>query len=213
MDKRKIIKDYILYDYDVNYDTISECHWEDGESKRKYITNLASEIGWIIIEFSSLENKLDTTLYFNLVESSENKEIIYSLISKKSYSEKVDLLNNMYKINYEKNPDCYKKIFEDFPKSLNEIIADLKAVGQIRNNYAHSIFSNVNEAKLVERKTKLTSQGIQKEFLKFDYIDIDSDFEKIFEVGNKLSLFNEKTWDCFGKESTKAPSFKICTHA
>lgn len=204
MDSRKMIKDYIVYDYDVDKDVLTKYDWENDESKRKYITNLATEIGWIIIEFSSLENKLDSTLYFYLIEANDNKEIIYSLISRKSYSDKVHLLNELFKINYEKNPEIYDINFKDFLKSLKEIYEDLKNVGQIRNNYAHSIFSNVDETKFVERKTKLISQGIQKEFIKYDYQDIEADFDKIFEVGNKLSLFNEKTWECASKKKHKS---------
>jgi hypothetical protein len=195
MNNRNKIKDYVVYDYDVDKDKLSKYEWENNESKRKYITNLATEIGWIVIEFSSLENKLDSTLNFHLIENNKNKEIIFSMISRKSYSEKVDLLNNMFKINYARNPEIYDIHFEDFLKDLKEVYENLKKVGQIRNNYAHSIFSNVNETKFVERKTKLTAQGIQKEFIKYDYKDIETDFQKIYDVGDKLSSFNEKTWE------------------
>jgi len=196
MSNRDITKDYTVYDYDVDKEKLTESEWESDDSKRRYITNLATEIGWIIIEFSSLENKLDSTLNFHLIESNKNKEIIFSMISRKSYSEKVDLLSNMFKINYARNPEVYDMNFENFSEDLKDMHLRLKKVGQIRNNYAHSIFSNVNETKFVERKTKLTAQGIKKEFTRYDYKDIENDFEEIYDVGDKLSLFNEKTWKC-----------------
>ena len=77
---RKITKNYKVMAFDQNSKEPIEQEWSNSEKKKKYITSLASEIGWIIIEFSSLENKLDNILYFHLIETSKNKEIMYSLI-------------------------------------------------------------------------------------------------------------------------------------
>ena len=206
MSERTRISDYIVYDYDSDNDLVYPCKWDSIESKRKYIANLAQEIGWIIIEFSSLENKLESTLKFHLIEENRNKEIMFSLISKQSYSEKTELFYKMFNINYTKYSDIYNKHFKNFIEELKEIYGDLKEVGQIRNDYAHSIFSNVNESKFVERKTKLTAQGIKKEFKKYDFEDINNDFDKIYNVGDKLSSFNEKSWDCITEINKKHKS-------
>jgi len=112
MKKRKLIKEYKVVEFDNNINDLLEFEWSSVEEKRKYMTTLASEIGWIIIEFSSLENKLDGILNFYLVETSRNKEIIYSLLANKRFSEKIDLFSNLLKINYSKNSENYDKLIK-----------------------------------------------------------------------------------------------------
>ena len=121
---------------------------------------------------------------------------MYSLISKKSYSEKIELFNQLLNINYSKHPDIYKIYFEDFIEELMDLIQELKEVGQIRNNYAHSNFSGANESKFIERKTNLTKNGIEKIYVRYDFNDMNEHFKQIYNVGDKLSVFNEKIWDC-----------------
>jgi len=70
-----------------------ESIWENEKEKQKYFTNLASEIGWIIIEFSSLENKLETSLLVLLNSKPILDEIIAVEISIKTYRQKVELFN------------------------------------------------------------------------------------------------------------------------
>lgn len=143
MNKRIKKTEFKIYDYDQNKDLIEQIVWRDPEEYKKYITNLAQEIGWIIIEFSSLEAKLDTALKLHLVEGSDNQEIIYSLISKKSFSEKTDLLNQLLLINFKKYTKIYRGYFNNFIRDLELIVKDLKEAGQIRNDFAHSNFSDV----------------------------------------------------------------------
>jgi hypothetical protein len=195
MEKRKLIKEYKVVEFDNNTNDLLEFEWSSVEEKRKYMTTLASEIGWIIIEFSSLENKLDSILNFYLVETSKNKEIIYFLLAKKRFSEKIDLFSNLLKINYSKNSENYDKLIPSFENELNSMVNKLKEASQIRNKYAHSIWSNTSESKYVESQTKISRNGIEKVYMKFDYQDLDTDFNNLFDTGTYLSSFNEKILD------------------
>jgi hypothetical protein len=195
MIKRKLIKEYKVVEFDNNINDLLEFEWSSVEEKRKYMTTLASEIGWIIIEFSSLENKLDSILNFYLVETSKNKEIIYFLLSKKRFSEKIDLFSNLLKINYSRNSENYDKLIPNFENELNSIVNNLKEASQIRNKYAHSIWSNTSGSKHVESQTKISRNGIEKVYMKFDYQDLDTDFNNLFDIGTYLSSFNEKILD------------------
>jgi len=195
MEKRKLIKEYKVVEFDNNINDLLEFEWSSVEEKRKYMTTLASEIGWVIIEFSSLENKLDSILNFHLVETSRNKEIIYSLLANKRFSEKIDLFSNLLKINYSKNSENYDKLIPNFKNELNSIVNKLKEASQIRNKYAHSIWSNTSESKYVESQTKISRNGIEKVYMKFDYQDLDTDFNSLFDTGTHLSSFNEKILD------------------
>ena len=193
---RKATKEYKIFDYDVDKSKIVEHDWYDNEEKRKYMTNLASEIGWIIIEFSSLENKLDSILNFHLIETSKNKEIIYSLIQNKRFSDKIDLFAQLLKINFTKNPEIYNRETNNFQIELDLLINKLKDVSKIRNKYAHSVWSNISESKYVESKTKISKNGIEKVYMKYDFEDIDKDYDDLFETGTILSEFNEKILNC-----------------
>ena len=195
MEKRKLIKEYKVVEFDNSINDLLEFEWSSVEEKRKYMTTLASEIGWIIIEFSSLENKIDSILNFYLVETSKNKEIIYFLLAKKRFSEKIDLFFNLLKISYSKNSENYDKLIPNFENELNSIVNKLKEVSQIRNKYAHSIWSNTSESKYVESQTKISRNGIEKVYMKFDYQDLDTDFNNLFDTGTHLSNFNEKILD------------------
>jgi hypothetical protein len=193
---RKVTKEYKIFDYDVDKSKIVEHDWYNNEEKRKYMTNLASEIGWIIIEFSSLENKLDSILNFHLIETSKNKEIIYSLIENKRFSDKIDLFAQLLKINFIKNPEIYNREINNFQVELDLLINKLKDISQIRNKYAHSVWSNISESKYVESKTKISKNGIEKIYMKYDFEDIDKDYDDLFETGTILSKFNEKILNC-----------------
>ena len=194
---RKVTKEYKIFDFDVNKSKLIEQDWSNSEDKRKYMTKLASEIGWIIIEFSSLENKLDSMLNFHLVETSRNKEIIHSFIQDKQFSSKIDLFKKLMKINYLKYPEIYNRKINDFQAKLNLVVNKLKEVSQIRNKYAHSIWSNIPESKYVESKTKISNNGLEKVYMRFDFEDIDKDFNNLFDTGTMLSDFNVKILDCF----------------
>jgi hypothetical protein len=199
---RKITKNYKVMAFDQNSKEPIEQEWSNSEKKKKYITSLASEIGWIIIEFSSLENKLDNILYFHLIETSKNKEIMYSLINEKKYSDKINIFSKMLLLNYLKHPNNYISKINDFETTLENIVGKLREASLIRNKYAHSIWSSISETRFVESQTKISKKGIEKVYMKYDYQDLDDDYNNLFDIGNLLSEFNEKLLDCYSLINT-----------
>ena len=45
--------------------------------------------------------------------------------------------------------------------------------------------------------------NIEKKFIKVDFEDINNDFNKIYNVGDILSEFNVKSWDCIAEINKK----------
>jgi len=199
MRNRKFEIDYELHSQHSTDNKSEEITWKDENDRKNYFINLASEIGWIIIEFSSLENKIESSLILLLVEPSFNKEIIYSEIVKKKFHEKVDLLQNVLRNNYSNNKDIYEKEIPNFEIKLGNIVREIKEAGEIRNKYSHATWSNTLEDKSVQVGQKILNNTIKKVFIRFDIQDIDKDFEKIYSTGNELSEFNEKVWNCYSK--------------
>ena len=196
MDDRTKREEYEVYVFDGNLQKTKSFNWKDEDEKRKFYRNLTSEIGSIIIEFSSLEESLENFLTFCLCNSEVNKEIIYHEIFSKSFKEKNDLLKKTLEVYYNRNVELFNSTMPNFSSKLREIIYELNIASNIRNKYAHAKWFGINEEKIVETKTSFKLGNIVKEYIKFDYQDLDKDFNKIFEINNNFSDFYIKILDC-----------------
>ena len=108
----------------------------------------------------------------------------------------------MLLLNYLKHPNIYTSKINDFETTLENIVGKLREASLIRNKYAHSIWSSISETRFVESQTKISKKGIEKVYMKYDYQDLDDDYNNLFDIGNLLSEFNEKLLDCYSLINT-----------
>lgn len=192
--KERFVLDTFAADIDANY-----ADWQNEGEQEDYLREIASRIGWIIIEFNRLEWQITEVLSQYLCSDGEMSSIHFEFVSTSSFSSKVDLLKKFYKlyINGEKK-DVFDSndTFQDWEVELGKLIDNLKSLSIIRNQYAHCFWHGIEEDKFVEFKKKFDAkEGLQKVMIRFNNSDLSDDFDKIDAIQDQLfnfdSAFNE----------------------
>lgn len=197
MREKKEKKEIEALDADVNAEY---AEWTDEEQQIEYLGEVASQIGWIIIEFNRLEWQLTEVLkqYF-CDDLPEISTIYYKIISSESFSQKVDLLKDFYKVygnGTKKGVFESTKELKEWDKQVDTLINQLKTAAQIRNKYAHCFWHLMDENKYVEFKSIIKHKvGLNKVSIRFEKSDLDKDFDLIDKLQENLynidSIFNE----------------------
>lgn len=185
--ERKVI-DAFEADIDANYSK-----WVNEEQQDEYLGKIATQIGWIIIEFNRLEWQLTEVLkqYF-CNDLPEIAAVYYNIISSGSFSQKVDLLKDFYKVY---GSGTKKVVFEsneelkEWDKQVDIVINQLKTAAQIRNKYAHCFWHLMDESKYVEFKSVIKHEdGLNRVLIRFDENDLREDYELLDDL--QVDLFN-----------------------
>lgn len=175
-------------DIDANY-----FEWKSEEEQNKYLDKIASQIGWIIIEFNRLEWQLTEVLkqYF-CNDFPEIAMVYYNIIASGSFSQKVDLLKDFYKVY---GNGTKKGVFEsneelkEWDKQVDTLIGQLKTASQIRNKYAHCFWHLMDENKYVEFKSVIKHEdGLNRILIRFDESDLRGDYNLLDDL--QVDLFN-----------------------
>lgn len=179
--KRTIIKTPYRY-FDAGLDD-----WIEGEEKDDILNDFAIYIGWIIIEFNSLESQIDYHIKEQLSHSETKDEMVYLFLSKMSVSEKIDLLIKLYGM----------WVFRDFEliqfrEKLNEIESKLREANTKRNRYAHTDWSDMFKERYFKVKTQPKKDGVQHTFMKFEQEHMEEDLELIQNLHGELYEFDEE---------------------
>ncbi|MCB9227678.1 MAG: hypothetical protein H6578_10990 [Chitinophagales bacterium] len=193
--KEKKTIDAFEADIDANFS-----EWTDEKQQDEYLNKIASQIGWIIIEFNRLEWQLTEVLkqYF-CNDLPEIAAVYYNIISSGSFSQKVELLKDFYKVYGNGTKKC---VFEDsetlkeWDKQVDTLISQLKTASQIRNKYAHCFWHLMDENKYVEFKTVIKHEdGLNRVLIRFNDEDLANDYELLDNLQRDLfntdSVFNE----------------------
>ena len=167
--------------------------WSDEEEQFKYFEKIASQIGWIIIEFNRLEWQITEVLkqYF-CNDIQELSSIYYVIISSGSFSQKVELLKDFYKIygnGSKKNVFEHESDLKNWDNQVDNLVDQLKKSAQIRNKYAHCFWHLMDEKKYVEFKTIIKhKEGLNKVLIRFEEIDLQEDLDLLNNL--QVTLFN-----------------------
>ncbi len=193
--KKHITIDAFEADIDSNY-TI----WKNETQQREYLGKIASQIGWIIIEFNKLEWQLNEVLkqYF-CNDIPELSALYYDLIASRNFASKVELLKKFYKLygnGTKKNVFTDTEDLLDWDNQVDTLIKKLKEASELRNKYAHCFWHRLDENKFVEFKSVMdTKLGMNNILIKFDEQDLIEDFETIsnltIDLFNVDSVFND----------------------
>jgi|SRR5690606_6923825 len=186
--KEKKTIDAFEADIDANYS-----EWTDEKQQDEYLDKIASQIGWIIIEFNRLEWQLTEVLkqYF-CNDLPEIAAVYYNIISSGSFSQKVDLLKDFYKVYGNGTKKCVfddSETLKEWDKQVDNLISQLKTASQIRNKYAHCFWHLMDENKYVEFKTVIKHEdGLNRVLIRFNEDDLASDYELLDDL--QIDLFN-----------------------
>ncbi len=173
--KRTLIKTPFRY-YDNGID-----EWMEGDEKDEFLNQLAFHIGWIIIEFNSLENSINWYIKEMLSDCESRDETVFLFLSSMTISQKVDLLIRLYG----------QWIFRDYKlielrEQLKKFEFRLKDAIQKRNKYVHGNWSEVYKGNVVKVKTEAKKDGVYHTFQKFEEEDMNEDFQLIESLHNEI---------------------------
>ncbi len=173
MKRTEIKTPFRYYDYGISQVDITK--------RDRTLKKVASYIGWIIIEFNSVEDSVNWFLKEMLSDTEGRDEMVFLFLSKMGISEKADLLINLYgKFVY--NDYRYKAL----RVALTELESKLKDAIKRRNRYAHTNWSEVYEGKMFKIKTEAKRTGVYHSFLKFEESHMKEDLALIASLQDNL---------------------------
>lgn len=168
------------YDYGINSSN-------EGKKKDKILNNIALSIGWIIIEFNSLESQINFQIKEQLSRSEGQDEIVYTYLSKMPMGEKIELLMKLYGIWVFKDYEL-----KNFREPLKLLESKLKLASTNRNKYAHTNWSDMYENRIFKVKTQSKKDGVYHTFMRFEEEHLEEDLELIQNLQNELWEFDQE---------------------
>ncbi len=166
---------------------------EGEEERNERLNDMAPSIGWIIIEFNSLESEIDFLLKEKLSASESRDEIAYLFLVDMSMSRKIQMLGKLYRIWLSTLNEKGKEI----EKTWSSLETNLISACQIRNKYAHVDWTEMYSTKdknVFKVKTTAENSGV---YHKFEEIDIEEDLDILQDLHQKIEEFDEKFGEHF----------------
>lgn len=123
----------------------------------EFLDESAPLIGYIVHEFNSLEQSLDSAICERISDRSDEPGAV--VIYKLSYSGKVDLLYRMVR-------SMELAIGKEL-QSFKRLIEDLKKCGTLRNAVVHADWDHVNEKGYTYVKLDFNKDGMKQHYWQF----------------------------------------------
>lgn len=178
-----------FHDYDKDLDGI----WVNDPNYEKKLDEIASHIGWIIINLNSLEDTIAFCIKELMSDSGPGDELNLIFQSELSYASKYKMLVKIYGwfiaqlLEGEKRMKMLHKL-----EILNK---SLKRAGELRNQYAHADWSDISQKRFVKIKTKSKRDGVYHVYRQFEIPDMVNDIEFIDSAQQKLDDYDEELHD------------------
>ncbi|MCP3675672.1 MAG: hypothetical protein GY829_14540 [Gammaproteobacteria bacterium] len=167
----------------------------DAEENLEYLENeddldtmldgMASQIGWIIIHYNSLETNIAFCISDMVSGDPFQDERITVFLAEMQYSGICRALINLYGQSI-----SYGDI-ETNQEELKELEKNLVECGKRRNEYAHADWAGLRENNYVCVKTQAKKSGIMERYRKFDHEKMEHDINFICEAKDLLENFHE----------------------
>jgi len=146
------------------------------------LDKISSSIGWIVIEFNSLEESVGFCIK-ELVSSSEGGDsLVYALISNMGFTAKANALMNLYGQTIER---CD---FLDLRESVKALDSKLNEAARRRNSYAHADWIGMSRQHLVAVKFSATRKGVRQLYRTFEPEEMAKDLEYVREAIEALGV-------------------------
>lgn len=164
-------------------DTVDESELAD------YLSDLAPEIGWIIIYFNSLEDDVSRFIRAAILRDPTQDERMDVFLAGMLFSAKAHALLDLYGQMLESG------VFEVTTEDLRKVDVLLTECATRRNEYAHADWIGMKLGGYVRVKSQSKRSGISHRYKRYDLARIHADVDFISEARDKLCEFNERLWE------------------
>lgn len=149
----------------------------------------AAYIGWVIIYFNSLEDSITDEIKEQLSDRPTTDRLIFVLISKMGYSEKVDALSKILGMTISW---LWEKQDAKVQAELSLLCKALHECATRRNRYAHGDWTGVSKHNFVKVKTKAKNNDIVHLYRNFSRRNMRNDINFILKTTSQLNRLSEK---------------------
>ncbi len=161
----------------------------DEKKLTDYLSDLAPEIGWIIIYFNSLEDAVASFIREAILRDSIQDERMDVFLAGMLFSAKARALLDLYGQMLESGA------FAVTPEDLRKVDVLLTECATRRNEYAHADWIGMKLGGYVRVKSQSKRNGISHRYKRYDLSRIQADVDFISEARDTLYEFNERMWD------------------
>jgi hypothetical protein len=159
--------------------------YDSEEELTSALEKVSSAIGWIVIEFNSLEDSIGFCIK-EIVSTSEARDsFVYALIANMGFTAKANALVNLYGEMLER---CD---LHDLREPLKELDTKLKEAARRRNCYAHADWAGISRQNLVSVKITASRKGVRQLYRTFEPEEMAQDLHYIRQTTELLVQFDE----------------------
>ena len=159
--------------------------YDNDEELQEVLNGISSAIGWIVIEFNSLEGLVGYCIKEQISNANYSDEFVYLMLANLGYSAKYEALMNIYSRIVDWSG------FEEFQLRLTRLDETLREASRRRNQYAHADWTDISKSNLVGVKLKAGRKGLLQVYRTFTSEEMTADRAYITEVTKELIAFDE----------------------
>ncbi len=164
--------------------------YDSEEELTAALEKVSSAIGWIVIEFNSLEDSVGFRIK-EIVSTSEGRDsFVYALIANMGFTAKANALVNLYGEMLER---CD---LQDLCEPLKALDTRLREAARRRNCYVHADWAGISRRNLVAVKITANRKGVRQLYRTFEPEEMAQDLHYIRETTEALEQFDEALNEC-----------------
>ena len=161
----------------------------DDRDLSDYLSDLAPEIGWVIIYFNSLEDGISGCIREAILRDALQDERMDVFLAGMQFSAKARALLDLYGQMIEYGG------LEITHEDLRKVDVLLTECATRRNEYAHADWIGMKLDGYVRVKQQSKRTGISYRYKRYDLARVQDDVEFICKARDELYEFNELLWD------------------
>ena len=185
-------KEIMHSDYDRHPETV-----DSEEELGIYLSGIAPEIGWIIIQFNSLEDLISGLSREMMLRDPYQDERLDIFLAEMGYAAKARALIHLY-------GQAVTHGLAGLPaKELMELEKDLTLAATLRNGYAHADWIGLRADAYVRVKTRSSRNGILHRYKRIDVETARADVSYIISLRDRLEAVHQLVLDTIYRRSAE----------
>jgi hypothetical protein len=160
----------------------------DDKEQDKYLRQIAHWVGRFVFEFNDLENVITNLAAEHIDGRLEKNDYAYIFLSGMLFNQKVELLERYYHFQLGLSDPA---VSEALRKKAEAVIADLKAVGKIRNTIVHANYYSLDMNGNVKEKTKFSGSDVEEYWVAITRDFLVENINRVFELIERVEELDE----------------------